>query len=153
MTLYELNAGILECVDHETGEIINEKMLEALVMERDQKIENVALWIKNLSAEAEALKAEKLAFEKRQKVAENKVESLKRYLTNALQGEKFSTTKVAISFRSSESVNITDLSLIPEDYLRYKDPEPDKTTIKKMLKDGYEIKGAELVKNQSVQIR
>ena len=153
MTLYELNAEILNAVDTETGEIIDEAKLDALLMERDQKIENIALWIKNLSAEAEALKAEKEAFAKRQKVAENKVESLKKYLTNALQGEKFSTTKVNISFRSSDVVNITDITRIPEDYLKYAEPTADKVTIKKMLKDGYQIDGAELVKNQSIQIK
>lgn len=153
MTLYEIERAILEAVDTETGEIINEEMLDSLLMEKEQKIEGIALWIKNLTAEASALKAEKEAFAKRQKVAENKVESLKRYLTNALQGEKFQTTKVSIGFRSSESVEITDITKIPDDYLRYKDPEADKTAIKQMIKDGYQIDGAVLVRKQSIQIK
>ena len=153
MTLYEIERAILEAVDTETGEIINEEMLDSLLMEKEQKIEGIALWIKNLTAEASALKAEKEAFAKRQKVAENKVESLKKYLTNALQGEKFQTTKVSIGFRSSESVEITDISKIPDDYLRYKDPEADKTAIKQMIKDGYQIDGAVLVRKQSIQIK
>ena len=153
MNLYELNAEILACVDLESGEIIDEEMLDALVMERDQKVESIALWIKNLSAEAEALKAEKDAFAKRQKVAENKAESLKRYLSNALQGEKFGTTKVNITFRSSEAVNITDITKIPEEFLKYSEPTADKMAIKKMLKEGCLIDGAELVNNKSIQIR
>ena len=67
MKLYEIDQAIMDCIDMETGEIVNEELLNDLQMERDAKIENVALWIKELKAEAEALKAEKLAFAERQK--------------------------------------------------------------------------------------
>ena len=59
MTLFELNDALrnfnLE-IDEETGEILNAAELDALEMQRDEKIENIALWIKNLKAEAEAVK-------------------------------------------------------------------------------------------------
>lgn len=42
-SLYEINQRILECVDPETGELIDPENLEALVMEKELKIENVAL--------------------------------------------------------------------------------------------------------------
>ena len=83
MNLYDIDAKIMECVDVETGEIIDEDMLNALTMERDAKVENIALWIKNLKAEAEALKVEKDAFAKRQKTAENQMNSLKQYLSGS----------------------------------------------------------------------
>ena len=56
MTLYEINNAILECVDMETGEIIDSDKLSELQMAFDEKIENVALWIKDLKAESEAIK-------------------------------------------------------------------------------------------------
>ena len=62
MKLYEIDEQILGCIDAETGEIIDADMLNALQIERDAKIENVALWIKDLKAEAEAYKAEKQAY-------------------------------------------------------------------------------------------
>jgi hypothetical protein len=55
MTLYEIDDAILACVDPETGEIINPEALTALQMEREKKLENVALWVKDLKAEAEAI--------------------------------------------------------------------------------------------------
>ena len=58
MTLYEIDQQLLDCIDLETGEIIDAEKLTELTMERDEKIEKVALWIKELKAEAEALKAE-----------------------------------------------------------------------------------------------
>ena len=51
MKLYEIDEQILNCIDAETGEIIDADMLNALQMERDAKIEGVALWIKDLKAE------------------------------------------------------------------------------------------------------
>ena len=47
MTLYEIDNAILECIDLETGEIIDTDKLDALQLERETKIENVALWIKD----------------------------------------------------------------------------------------------------------
>ena len=64
-TLYEIDAGILSCIDVETGEVLDPEKLEALQMEREEKIESVALWYKNLCSDAEAYKAEKQAFASR----------------------------------------------------------------------------------------
>ena len=99
MKLYESENAIRECIDMETGEIIDIDRLNELQMEREAKIENVACWIKDLKAEAEAIKAEKMALAERQKVAENKAESLKNWLAYALDGQKFSTARCAVAFR------------------------------------------------------
>ena len=56
MTIYEIDQSIMECVDLETGEIIDIDKLNELELEREKKLENVACWIKDLKAEAEALK-------------------------------------------------------------------------------------------------
>lgn len=153
-SLYEIDMQILSCIDHETGEMIDPERLENLYMERNQKIENVALWIKNLESDVLALKAEKEAFAARQKAAENKVDGLKKWLAAALQGDKFSTAKCAISFRKSEQVDIRDESLLPKEFLKetitYK---PDKTAIKEAIKAGQEISGCMLIENLNPQIK
>lgn len=41
-SLYEIDAGILACIDQETGEILDVERLDALQMERRTKIEGVA---------------------------------------------------------------------------------------------------------------
>ena len=153
MEIYKINQAILDCIDAETGEIIDAEMLDKLQMEKSEKIENVACWIKDLKAEAEALKAEKMAFAERQRVAENKVESLKRYLAYALDGQAFKSTRASVSFRTSESVEIDDIYAVDENYLRYKEPEADKTAIKNAIKAGQEVAGATLVKSTSVIIK
>lgn len=153
MKLYEIDEAIMSCIDEETGEIIDSEKLDKLTMERDKKIENVACWIKDLKAEAESLKAEKRAFEERQKVAENKAESLKKWLAYALNGEKFKTVRASVSFRTTDKVEIADIYKLDENYLRYKEPDADKDAIKKAIKAGQEVAGATLVKNTSVIIK
>lgn len=161
MTLYEIDQGILSCVDADTGELIDPEKLDALMIERTQKVESVALWIKNLNAEAEAYKAEKEAFAEREKAAKNKAESLKKWLAYSLAGQKMSTQKVAISFRKSESVEIEDEERVityaqkngRDDLLRYTAPAVNKTAIKAVIKTGKKIPGAVLVEKQNISIK
>jgi len=155
MTIYEIETAILETVDQETGEVIDIDRLNALEMERDRKISNVACWIKDLKAEAEAIKAEKQALDKRQKAAENKAESLKEWLQGILQGEKFKDSRCSISYRRSERVNFADnfnFDTLP-DYMKKVTVEPKKTEIKDYLKTGATIEGVELVESSNIQIR
>lgn len=151
--LYEIDAQIMECVDFETGEIIDVDRLEALQMEFNSKVEGIALWIKSLVAEAKMVKEEKDNLAARQKACENKAESLKNYLASALGGEKFKTPKVSISYRKSESVEVENISLLDDDYLKFKEPEADKTKIKKALKDGILLDGVTLVEKNNIQIK
>ncbi len=151
--LYEINKAILDCLDPETGEIVDDRIGE-LFMEREQKLENIALWIKNLQADAHAFKAEKEAFEKRQKAAEKKIVSLQKYLTDNLHGETFSTAKCAVSFRKSERVEVFNEEIVPKKYLAKKVTfAPDKDAIKAMLKAGHKVGGCRLVEKLNLQIK
>ena len=155
MTLYDIEAEIMDCIDQETGEIIDIDRLNALEMERDRKISNVACWIKDLKAEAEAIKAEKQALDKRQKAAENKAESLKTWLSGILQGEKFKDSRCAISYRKSERVDFADnfnFDTLP-DYMKKVTVEPRKSEIKEFLKAGGEIDGVRIEENTSMTIK
>lgn len=153
MNLYEIDSAIMDCVDMETGEIIDMEALEDLQMERNKKIEGIGCWIKNLLADAKALKEEKDNLAARQKAAENKAASLKAYLSSYLNGEKFKTAKVAISYRKSDSVDIAEGAVIPEEYLKYSDPTPDKIGLKAALKSGEKIQGISLVTSNNIQIK
>ena len=159
MTIYEIDNEIMNCIDMETGEVIDTEKLNDLQMERDEKIENVALWIKELKAEAEAIKNEKQALAERQRVAENKAESLKNWLAYALNGEKFKTSKCSISYRKTEAVEVTECGLEAlmkdhEDLLTYKELEPNKKAIKDAIKnDGLTVAGVQLVQKTSTIIK
>src|SRR5699024_1551297 len=108
----------------------------------------------DLSAHAGNIKKEKDTLAQRQKAAKNKAESLKRYVASVLSGKKFSTSRVAVSWRKSESVEYTgDINNLPGSCIRQKDPEINKTALKKLLVDGYSIPGARIVEKQNMQIK
>lgn len=153
MKLYEIDNAIMDCVDMETGEIIDVERLSALQMERDQKIEGIGCWIKNLLSDAKALKEEKDNLAARQKSAENKAASLKAYLSSYLNGEKFKTAKVAISYRKSDSLVIAEGAAIPEKYLKYSEPTLDKIGLKAALKAGEKFPGISIVTSSNIQIK
>lgn len=152
MNLYEINDAIMDCVDTETGEIIDAEKLGNLQMAYKEKVENIALWIKNLLADAAAIKTEKEALEEREKACRNKAESLKSYLASALDGSKFTTPRVAISWRKSETVEIDDVTVIPSEYWKVK-TDLDKLGIKKALKAGAQVSGARIVSNNNIHIK
>lgn len=160
MKLYEIDQEIMSCIDLETGEILDSARLDELQMERTAKLEGVACWVKNLEAEADAIEKEKKALMQREKAARNKAESLKRWLADALQGEKLTTAKTAVSFRRSEAVEFANQDLFVvwaseahNDLLTYKQPEPNKTVIKQMLKAGGKLPGVQLVERQNISIK
>lgn len=159
MNLYEINREIEDCmvIDEETGEVtFDEERIASLQMERDKKIESIALWIKNLSADAEAIKKEKLALADRQTAAERKAEHLKRYLASVLDGNKFSTPKVDVGFRRSTRVELDEDKFFDagtnQEYMKMS-VSPDKTKIKAALKQGLPVLGAGLVDVTNIVIR
>ena len=157
MKLYELVREIDNFefeIDEETGEILNASALDDLEIERDTKIENIGLWIKNLEAEAKAVKEEKDNMAARQKSLERKVSSLKDYLVYALNGQKFSTARVSMSYRKSESVDLKDNFVYDDKWCEQKvEWKPDKKRIKEALKNGEKIAGATIVEKQNLQIK
>lgn len=157
MNLYkikqEFEKAIEECVDMETGEIINPTRLDELNMVLTDKRENVALYIKNLSAEAKAIDEEAKNLTNRKRVLNNKVEGLKKYLADNLEGHKFETAKVVVSFRKSEQLEINSIEHIPTEYLISQEPKIDKVALKKSIKQGAVISGVQIITKQNIQIK
>jgi hypothetical protein len=100
MKLYEIDQQILDCIDPETGEILDIDRLNTLQMERDIKIRNVGLWYKQVKADVKALKDEEDSFKKRRQAAENRLEGIKGWLEFALAGETFETEDKAVTIKT-----------------------------------------------------
>ena len=161
MTLYEIDQKMQSLVDPETGELMDYEAFAALQMDREKKIENMALWVKDLSAEAKAIKEEEDNLRDRRRGMENKAERLKTYLSIALGGEKFQTARCAVSFRKTASVQIDGQdNLIRwleqngyDDCLKYKEPEVSKTELGKLMKSGTPVPFAYIKESQSVGVK
>ncbi len=166
MRLFEITAAYQSFVDAvENGEIPESAIadtLESITATLEEKADNTACVIKNITAEILALRAEERKLAERRRIKENQVERLREYLANALLQSgynKIETARNKISFRKSESVKIDDESAFIEwamkdndEYLTYKEPTINKTAIKKALADGKEIKGARMEQKQNLQI-
>lgn len=161
MTLYEIDQTIQSLVDPETGELMDYEAFAALQMERDSKIENTGLWIKNLNAESAAIKAEEEALRDRRKGIERRVESLKALLGRELCGEKFQTPRLSITFRRTSSVAVEDEGKLIEwleshgkdNCLRYKTPEISKATLGSILRQGEPIPYAHIEDKLSMGVK
>lgn len=162
-TIFEIDSEIAklldESIDPETGELIlDEERLEKLSMERDRKIESLLMYYKDCLASAAAIKAEIDALTARKQVLENKAERLADFADRVLNGERFETAKVKVTYRESKPVEVSDgclewLKANRDDLLRTKEPEIDKKKLKKALEDGEDIKGAALVTKRNIQIK
>lgn len=91
VSLYEISADFLKALDglevnEETGEITNFDAVEALNAQFEDKAESVACYIKNLTAFVADLKTEEDALAARRKMAERRVDSVKKYLTSCIPG-------------------------------------------------------------------
>lgn len=160
--LYEIDQDILDCVDAETGEILDADKLDALQMERDQKLEGVSLWVKDLTAEASAVKEEADKLIARKRALDNKIAALKSWLLIALDGGKLKTPRCNVYQTHSQRVAVADEEKLiefletleePERFLRFREPELRKDEIKKALKEDYYIPGASLEETESVVIK
>lgn len=161
--LYDINQDILDCIDDETGEILDLEKLDALQMEREAKLEGVALWVKDLKAEATAVKEEADKLTARKKALDNKIEGLKTWLLMALGGEKLKTPRCNVYQTHSTKLNVIDEMSVtnwiqthckePEQFLKFTLPEIRKDAVKAALKDGTEIPGCALEATESVVIK
>lgn len=156
MTLWQIDEQIAKAIelgfDPETGEILDESALEQLQMDRDEKIENICLYIKDLVAESKALADEAKALTERKERSAKKAESLKNYLQAMLDGQKWKSSKAIVSYRKTQSVVVDDMDALKPEFLRIK-KEPDKTAIKEVLKAGAAVAGAHLEDRQSMSIK
>ncbi len=158
MKIYDIDAAILSLIDEETGEISDFEAFAELQMQRETKIENMALWYKELIAEGKAIREEERALGERRRACENKAERLKSYLGELLNGEKFKTAKTAISYRKSTAIEIEPEFVgwakenAPE-LLTFKEPEPNKTAIKAAIADAGGVNYAATVERVNISIK
>lgn len=154
LKLYEIDERIAKCFDEETGEIIDAEELEAMNVARQDKLEAIALIIKNREAFIDDLEQERKLISDRIGVLKSKNENTMKFLNSALGGKSFETTKVMCKFRKSTSVDILNEAAVPSEY---KEQEVSikikKADILKALRNGEKIDGCSLVEKNNLSVR
>ena len=159
----EMISNLLEsAIDEETGEItMSDEELEAKITELqlsfDEKVDSLACAVKNMRAEAEAVKAEKMRLARRQTYLEKDMERTKRFLAYLLKGENFKSSRNKISYRKSVEVVLDDDFLGWAKYnapglLIEQDPNPDKKAIKDAILKGMVVPHAAIKENKNIQV-
>ncbi|MEG1608521.1 MAG: siphovirus Gp157 family protein [Clostridia bacterium] len=161
-SLYEISSKLanLEFVDMETGEV-NEEMLNDLEMSFSDKAKNIALFIKNLNADAKAIKEEEKSLAERRKAKENKIDALERYLLSMIEltnKSKLEFAECVISTRKSTFVEVDEKFVQwandnAKELLVYKEPNADKAAIKEAIKSGEKFEFARIVENINLSIK
>lgn len=164
MRLYEINAQLEELlanVDPETGELmIDTDALEALQIAKTEKLEGIALYIKDLKALATEIAKEAVTLSQRKKTLDGRIERLTALLADNMDG-KLETARVRVSTRkNAPSADIEDMDNLMiwladqrNDLLRFSEPTLNRTALTKALKDGEEIPFCKLKQTTSLVIK
>ena len=158
MNLYEMTMAASSLYEMLCNNEIDEQTITDTLdaMGVEEKLESYCKVIRQLEADAEALKAEKARIADKQKTVENSVARMKLAVQEFLkakgvQKENAGIFKVALS--TSKSVEIVDPSAIPTEYIKPAKIEFDKAAIRKVLMGDIVVPGAELKINEGVQIK
>jgi hypothetical protein len=164
LSLYQLSGNYLEALDFLTdpeadlpAEVINDT-LEALGGELEDKAINVAKFLRNMEAAAEAIKAAEADMARRRKTLESRVKWLKDYLKGNMEACGISKIecpyfKIAIQ-KNPTAINILDENAIPDQFKEQVITwRIDKAAIKDAIKSGQTVPGAEQVNGTRLAIR
>lgn len=164
LTLYQVSTTYLQALDFLTDpeqnlpiEAVN-GTLEALTGELEEKAINVAMFLKNMEATAEAIKNAEVEMAKRRKALENRVQWLKDYLKDNMLHT--GVTKIECPyFKLSVQANPAAVAVFDEDVipLLYKQQivswKVDKLAIKTALHNGQVVPGATLTNGKRLVIK
>lgn len=157
-TLYEMTTQANNLYELLQAEEIDEQtFLDTLeAMGTDEKVEGYCQVIKELQADVDKFKVESDRLAARTKTAKNGIERMKSSLLdflNATGQNKVKAGTFTVAIGTSEQTHIIDETVIPA---TFKTPQPDKidkTAIKKAIKEGGVVPGAEIIINESIRIR
>jgi len=177
--LFEIEQSMMNLLEYnindETGEIIEteeefNELYNSIQLDLQTKLDNTNCLQKMIDGEIEVidkeikrLTAEKSARNRKKEWLKNRVDAfVKRQFTDengnideeGVHKYKLVLPHSKISYRKSDSVEVTDLDKIPEEYIKTKvEKNPDKMAIKNAIKDGKKISGAQIITNYNIQIK
>ena len=164
MTLYELTSEYMELLamleDPDVDEDLINDTLEGIDGELEVKADGYARVMRQMDADAKAIKAEEERLANRRKSLENRSAALKGRLQQMMEitGKvKFKTELFSFGIQKNPAAVVIDeryIENIPECYLIIQEPKIDKQKIKEDLKAGLDLEGiAHLEQSESLRIR
>jgi len=164
LTLYTIADQYLQDLQKLQDMDLDEKTfadtLESLSGDLEVKATNVAMFVRNLEASAESIKAAEKQMAERRKAIEAKAERIRNYLKDNMA--RTGITKIdcpyfALSLRNSPpAVEVINADEIPAQYFDIPEPPApvlNKNRLKDDLKNGVIVEGARLTQGSYLQIK
>jgi len=162
--IYEIKQGFETLSNLIEAEVMEDAELtdawENLTGDLQDKLENCCKYIKNQEAVIAGLKEEEKRINAKRKAAENAVERLKALMQEAMTtaGErKLACGTFTCSIQANPKKVVMDephIENIPEEYLKFAEPEIDRKKLKEHLESGYNLEGiAHLIQTEGLRIR
>ena len=163
-SLYELSAEYQaiqnKLLDSDFDEQTIADTLEGAAGELEVKAVNVAMFIRNLEASADAIKEAEKQMADRRKTLEKKADAIKTYLKNNMQAcgiTKIESPYFALTLKKNPpAVVIDNAGQVPSNLYVYPEapePFPDKKAIAELLKAGEVVNGAHLEQGERLEIK
>lgn len=136
--------------------------LEGMKFGVEQKAQNVAAFVLNTRAEADAIGVVIERLQAKKKAYEKRADCLSAYLLENMQRCGISeisandgTFRIKRHVGRDSAVVIDSANSIPQDYMREIPAkfEPDKTLIKRAINDGFDVPGAHVEKRDRLEIK
>ena len=163
-SVYELKQGFILLANMIEDETVSEEdILDAWNNQTDdlkEKFENCCKYIKNVESDIAGLKEEEARLKAKRKALENSIERFKGLMhetMNAAGEKKLPCGTFTVSLQKNPESVVMDephIENIPEEYLKFKEPEIDRAKIKEHLKAGMDLEGiAHLEQTEGLRIR
>jgi hypothetical protein len=164
LTLYNIADQYLvdlqKLQDMEIDEQTFADTLEGLSGELELKATNIAMFVRNLEASAEAIKAAEKQMTERRKAIESKADRIRQYLLDNMT--RTGITKIDCPYfvlsvrKNPPAVEVLNQDMIPDKYFDIPEPPAptlNKNRLKEDLKAGVVVEGAKLTAGQSLSIK
>ena len=163
-SVYELKQGFILLANMIEDETVSEEdILDAWNNQTDdlkEKFENCCKYIKNVESDIAGLKEEEARLKAKRKALENSIERFKSLMhetMNAAGEKKLPCGTFTVSLQKNPESVVMDephIENIPEEYLKFKEPEIDRAKLKEHLKAGVDLEGiAHLEQTEGLRIR
>ena len=163
-SIYELTDDFLRIQDMMEDPELDPQTLadtfEAVDGELELKAESYAKVMKNLEGDLAGIKAEIDRLTSKKKAIENNIKNMKATLQSVMEATgktKFKTELFSFGIQKNAPSVVIDeqyIENIPEEYLKFREPEIDKIAIKDAINNGVDLSGiAHLEQSQSLRIR
>lgn len=161
-SLFKISTDMQMIINHlidNGGELTPEveQALEITQVQLEGKAVSYATVIRAMEYDNATIDAEIKRLQGIKKTRTNAVDRLKTALTNAMiqfDIPEIENATCKINFRKSTTLEITNDAVVPKKYkTQVVTTKIDKNAIKKDIKDGATVKGAQLIENQNLQIK